>query len=247
MLGSIHVATAALYPLDERIEDAFEQSDTLVFEIELDDVTQADAAQLMMAEALLPKGQTVMMQLDAATQDLLAQKLHRLNVDVSRVAMFKPWFVGVTISLLELENSGFSHEYGIDRYFYGKAVGKKRVLSLETVQQQLAAFKVLEEDGDAQSLKLALETDTAAQVQEMVRIWKDGDVAALDAMLDETRAYPKAFDAMFTRRNKHMAQQVHSYLAAQGKYFVVAGAGHMVGKGSVLDELQRYGHTVVRQ
>ena len=58
-------------------------------------------------------------------------------------------------------------------------------------------------------------------------------------------------DQLIYKRNVDMAQQLESYLTTEKKYFVVVGAGHLVGDGSILALLRakRYqiDQLVVRQ
>jgi uncharacterized protein len=45
-------------------------------------------------------------------------------------------------------------------------------------------------------------------------------------------------DQLIYQRNADMAQQLETYMATEKKYFVVVGAGHLVGDRSILTLLQ---------
>jgi len=51
---------------------------------------------------------------------------------------------------------------------------------------------------------------------------------------------------MFTDRNVKMAEKIEGYLASEGTYFVIVGAGHLVGEDSVVSLLQKKNHKVER-
>ena len=48
LMGSIHVASSAIYPLDEVIENAFQIADSLVVEIDISNINPLLTAELMM-------------------------------------------------------------------------------------------------------------------------------------------------------------------------------------------------------
>ena len=45
-------------------------------------------------------------------------------------------------------------------------------------------------------------------------------------------------DQLIYKRNVDMARQLETYMATEKKYFVVVGAGHLVGDRSILTLLQ---------
>jgi len=50
---------------------------------------------------------------------------------------------------------------------------------------------------------------------------------------------------MFDERNAGMANRIREYLnSGKGDYFVVVGAGHLLGEGSMVDLLQQQGYQV---
>lgn len=246
LLGSVHVGNEELYPLDPRIEAAFRASDVLVLEVDMDDEAMANAAVQMTEAALLPKGENLDDLINDETRRLLKEKLARLEMLPAQVQMFKPWFVAMTITMREIEAAGFDAELGLEQHFLRSARGTKQVLSLESIEEQLAAIQAYTDDVADEALRQALETDSAAYLASMLDAWRQGDTERLDRMLDEARKYPDSYQVMFTNRNLGMANKVEAYLRSQKTYFVVAGAGHMVGKDSVVDLLRRRGHRVIQ-
>lgn len=247
MLGSIHLANADIYPLDPRIEQAYEQSDVLVLEVSLDDETVAEAGAKLLAEGLLPKGETLVDQLEPELARQLTAKLTELRLPLSAVNSFKPWLASTVIMIAEMERAGFKGELGIDSYFFRKAEAKQQtVLALESVEDQVEAIGTLESAGANETLRMTLEVDSADTMKQMLDVWQRGDVKALDRSLDDLRKFPKAFHHLFTRRNQHMAKEIDALLKTRRSYFVIVGAAHLVGEGSVLDELARRGHASTR-
>jgi uncharacterized protein YbaP (TraB family) len=67
-----------------------------------------------------------------------------------------------------------------------------------------------------------------------------GDLSAFDKA-----AVDQLMHRLFDERNAVMASRIGQYLkTGSGDYFVVVGAGHLLGKGSVVDLLQQQGYQV---
>jgi uncharacterized protein YbaP (TraB family) len=246
LLGSIHVATADLYPLDARIDDAFTHSDHLVLETNPSDPKAADLMADFVRDSMLPKGESIFATLERKLAERLKQRFVQLDADPERFAGFKLWFVSMSLSMLELSRAGFTGDNGIDAHFQALAEKRKLpLLTLEPLEAQMQLLVNMGADATAQDLSLALETDTVAELKRMTDHWRRGSSAGLAAELDEMRTKaPLAFDALFTQRNRTMAAGLDKMLHQAGHYFVVVGAGHLVGKGSVVDELRAKGYAV---
>jgi uncharacterized protein YbaP (TraB family) len=250
LLGSIHVGTPELYPLDPRIEKAFAQSDTLVLEIDLDEEAEAEAALAFVKMALLPEGRALDDELDAELRSLLHTRLDELGIPYGNVRMFRPWFVAMMLEMRALEAQGFTGEYGIDQHFRDRAVGKKQILELESVEEQAALFAALTEGAELEELRMALTSDDPEMnlVKELTEQWRLGKTELIAQEIEETRRdYPEAYEALYAGRNRKMTAKVEEYLKTNRRYFVVAGGAHMVGEEGIVELLRRRGHTVEQQ
>ena len=85
-------------------------------------------------------------------------------------------------------------------------------------------------------------------LDEMVSVWRSGDIVALEEMLFASLIeQPELYDAMFTKRNEDWANQIEQMLAGSGDIFIAVGAAHLVGADSVQELLEEKGITAVRQ
>ena len=75
LLGSIHVLKSDAYPLAGAIEDAYSSSQKVVFETDMNAMTDPAVAQKMMQLALYPEGQTLDQNLGADTLNKLKAKM----------------------------------------------------------------------------------------------------------------------------------------------------------------------------
>lgn len=246
LLGSVHVARRELYPLDPRIEQAFAASDALVLELDLDSDAQLRAAQRMVEAGRLPAGVRLSDVIAAETWQRLVDTQERRGKSMLGLRGFHPWFVALTLTTQALEEAGYSAAQGIDEHFRRQAGGGLPILALETVEEQLGLFTGLspraEEDLLAQTLA---DLDRyGADLDAAFRAWSSGDPQALDALLVEPmrQQAPALFEQLFTERNRRMTTKLLEWAAEQpARYFVVVGAGHLIGREGIVDLLRARG------
>jgi uncharacterized protein YbaP (TraB family) len=244
-LGSVHVARAELYPLDPRIEAAFAASDVLVLELELNQATQLQAAQRMLELGQLPPGVKLRDVVQPATWQLLEQAEQRRGLNLFGLRGFKPWFVALALTTQALEKEGFSADQGIDEHFRKAADGRLRIEALETVEEQMSLFTGLAPDAAELLLRQTLEEidHYGEELDASFALWKTGDAAQLDELLlgPLRTTYPALFTKLFAERNQRMLARLTRLAEKPGHYFVVVGAGHLVGAGGIVDLLRAQG------
>lgn len=249
LLGSVHVAKEGTYPLSDSIEQAFANATTLVVEVDHRGDRKARAAQTMLERAVYESGDTISRHISRDTYGKL--RLHLLTSGQPSKSMdqLRPWFVGVTLTLQELQRHGFSLERGIDEYFLGRAEGKQ-VEALETIQQQVAVLSGLDEQTQAELLTETLDQmpTVGSTMTEALALWKRGDARGLDELLvrPQKQRFPRVYENLLTKRNRTMAARIEELLRKEGHYFVVVGAAHLVGEDGVTSLLRAKGRTPVQ-
>jgi uncharacterized protein YbaP (TraB family) len=239
LLGSVHVARPDLYPLDSRIEQAFAESDVLVLEVVLDDAAQLEAARRMMELGRLPPGKRLNEVVSPETWETLVSTQAARGQPLFGLRGFRPWFVALTLTTQALQSEGFLSEHGIDEHFRRAAAERsERVEALETVESQLTLFTSLSPDAEEQMLRQTLEDmDTYGdELSAAFRLWSAGDAAALDELMVSPmqREYPDLFQRLFADRNRAMVERMLELAKVPGRYFVVVGAGHLVGNSGIV-------------
>jgi uncharacterized protein len=245
LLGSVHVARSDLYPLDPRIEDAFKRSDALVLELALDESAQLGAARRMMELGQLSPGKHLSDVVHPETWDLLVRTQAERGQSLFGLRGFKPWFVALTLTTQALEGEGFSAELGIDEHFRRAAVGHKRIEALETVESQLSLFTGLSPEAEEELLRQTLEDlkSYAGELDAAFQLWSAGDAAGIERLLvaPMQAEYPEMFRSLFVDRNRAMTERLLAMAKTKGNYFVVVGAGHMVGASGIVELLRSRG------
>jgi uncharacterized protein len=251
LFGSVHVASAEMYPLDPGVEDYFAHSDTLVLEIDITPKNEQRAGRLMAQAGLLPPGETLWQVLDPATRQQLRTRLQELHIPERGVARFRPWFMSMFLVLRQMQDAGFQTELGLDRYFYKRATEdpktEKQIIALETPEEQVALFTAMDLKAQVQDLRRTLTSDQLQELQQIAAEWRRGETRSLLAMMGEMkRDYPEAYQQFFTARNLRMARRVEELLDSDSRYFFVVGAGHMVGEDGIVALLRNRGRRVTQ-
>jgi uncharacterized protein len=253
LLGSVHALRAGDAALSDVAERAYEDSESLVMEIDLDDPRESDPAamlEVMQRQALLPEGQTLRGVL-GSDYESLNRRAQQSGVDLGLFDRFAPWMVATTLLQLELAKRGFSPEMGIEQVLARRAAGdQKPVQGLETTAQQLELLAGMPMPMQKRFLVMTLDESAQLdqQVGELVAAWKAGDTDTLASLLsDEFDEFPDLYRRLTVDRNRAWVGTLVDLLDDRDDYLVVVGALHLVGKDSVVDLLEQRGYEVVQQ
>src|SRR5262245_39147954 len=141
LAGSIHMLTPDAYPLNAAFERAFTESDVLVEEVDIAEMTGTEVQMKTLMRGMLPPGQTLEKVLAPATLALLNKAATDVGAPMEAIQRLKPWMIALTLEGLELHKAGFDPELGLDMHFYNLAKkGGKTIQGLETVEYQISRF-----------------------------------------------------------------------------------------------------------
>jgi len=247
ILGSIHYLKKEVYPLDEKIERAFEQSDILVVEANINDIKKVDIQKLI-GSAFYEGDDILEKHVLAETFELLKKELESLGFPLEIVNRQKPWFLALTLASLETLKLGFDPNYGIDKYFLSKAKGRKRISELESFDYQINLFSQLSEK-DQELLLLYTLKDIHVLKQELnklIEAWTSGDTKGVESTITRSLAEDQKLAPIYERliygRNRKMVSKIEDFLRTKETYFVIVGAGHLVGNQGIIEILKEKGY-----
>lgn len=252
LLGSIHVAREDLYPLPFLIEEGFEASDILVVEADIgkSEIETKEEMAFIVQAGSGPDEHTLTNGLSPKTYALAKKKLKNAGLDIRHFNRFKPWVVAFTLTGVELQRLGFKPEFGIDYHFIQKAQGTKKIVELEGIREQIAYLNDFSTEEQEQFLLYTL-VDLErfeTQIEAMFRAWSRGDAKAFDRMIQESfTSRPELAsisEKLVNQRNKTMLVKIESFLKEKKNFFVVIGAGHLVGEEGIVSLLKQKGYTV---
>jgi uncharacterized protein YbaP (TraB family) len=249
LLGSVHLLKKDVYPLSRTIESAFEKSDALAVEADINDISRLDIQKLM-SSAFYSGDDTLEKHVSRDTFDAVKDQAERLGLPVEFVYNQKPWFLGLTLESLELMKSGYDPEYGIDKYFLSKAAGKKKILELESLDYQIDLLSGLD-DTEQELFLLYTLKDLKILVQEvdkLVDAWKSGAAESMESTITrsftEDRKFYPIYEKLIYKRNRNMTLKIEGFLRTSGTYFVVVGAAHLLGDRGIIQLLKEKGFNV---
>jgi uncharacterized protein YbaP (TraB family) len=234
--------------LDKAIEAGYSDSKIIVFETNIDGLSDPAFAAKVTSLGLLPAGQTLEQHVSKQTYGLLQQKVGELGLQVEIFNQFKPWLCALTLTSMELQRLGFNPDYGIDKNFFDRAKQDgKDMRFLETIDDQLELFtEMSRQEEDSFLAKVLQELDTmGVKVTDMINAWKSGDSDKLASMVKiEFEGYPEVYAKMLVERNQKWVEQIEDLSGQDGNSLVVVGAAHFVGDDSILELLKRNGFEV---
>ena len=246
LAGSIHILKPGLYPLPRQFQQAFDQADTLVVEVDLSAHTP-QALQFKYSQyGLLAEGKTLTDVLSAETYAALTSAGKTYGLPIAQMSRYKPAFISQQLALFALMSVGYDPALSVEQHFT-KQAGDKSIAELETLDFQLDLL--LNQPIDVQR---QMTVDSLAQIDafepltaDLVSAWLAGDDRAFEAAFDAQSGASEA-SQMFMRellddRNVGMADKIAGYLQTEGTYFVLAGAAHYTGKNSIIRLLERRG------
>ncbi len=247
LLGSIHLLKKEHYPLKAAIEDAFEQTDVLAVEIDISPDKIMSQGMALLQKGMYTGEETLEGNISPKTYGLTEKKLKELGMDIEGFKKFRPWLLAMTILRMELAKLGFSPDYGIDMYFLKRASGKKEIAELEGAEFQLKLFDGLSKaENESFLLSNIMEADMMGkELDNMIDAWSTGDTKRLQRLLTENFQKTPGLDDLYKKllddRNEGMVEKIVNYLKSGKTYFIVAGAGHMVGEKGIVRLLEAKG------
>ncbi|GAB3732921.1 TraB/GumN family protein [Luteimonas pelagia] len=260
LLGSFHMLKPGDYPLAGDVDAALADAEVLVFELSPEEMGSPALGMQMAQAAMRTDGTTLDAQVGAEVAAKLdawtrgnAAALSAMGLTGEVLQRFEPWFVGLMVSVLEMQKMGLDPALGLDRHFMAHATESGKPGSgLETGAQQIALFDAMGEREQVQMLEESL--DQAGEGRERIEAlhaaWRAGDVDRLwTGMAAELkRDYPALYRSINVERNDAWLPKLAARLdgSADEDVLVVVGALHLLGEDGVVEKLRDAGYEVER-
>lgn len=240
LYGTIHLLPQQDFHLAEKTKSAFQESEQIVMEMDMDDPT----LQTKMMQHIAMKDGTTLKQLmkpeDYQKLDQLLQTTIGANI-----AMFNSWKPLVLVSLLYtnfIEGKPASFEL---TFVEMALAAKKEVLGLETPEEQLAVFDAIpyqkQIDGIVEMLNE--EEKMKAMYADMIKLYKEEEIEELYDMMLKELDDPKTKAALLDERNKNWVTAIPE-MAQEQSSFIAVGAGHLAGNQGLISLLRKAGYTL---
>jgi len=198
-----------------------------------------EGSQELMLETMVPKRRTAIAPLTSPARSTTAG--YSVTQSASLLATTK-------VAISAGKSRGMNVADGADMVLRHIAESEgKRVDGLETFDSQLKMFAripgaLAPRPQPVTAAAPNASPDVSAMMTTMQSAWKRGDQAVFVRMVDQfRRSSPDAYRMMFTERNARWADWIAARMQTPGTVFVAVGAGHLVGKDSVLVRLAERG------
>lgn len=249
LLGSVHLMKKSIYPLDNEIENAFRTSDVLVVEANIENISLAEAGKIA-RKSCYPPDDSLRNHLSAGSYGMVKREAARMGLPVEILDTQRPWFLAMTFTSFEMMRSGFDPRYGIDRHFLSEAGGRKKIVELESLDSQVNLLSNLSQSKQKLLLLYTLKDlrRLGSEADKMVKAWKAGDGDEMASLLSkdirEDKKLASFYKGLLYDRNRNMSAKIEQFLRTDKTYFVVVGAGHVVGKKGIVEILKEKGYRV---
>lgn len=250
ILGTVHLLRPDLEWRTPEIGAAIAAAGTVVFEA---DTTSAEAGRELMkffsTQGMFTDGTQLTSLLTEAEISVLNEALTEVGLPLEAVQPMRPWYAALNLSVMQMTAEGFDPASGVEMKIEAEAKEHGAAFAyLETVDQQLGEFARLDDCAQVEFLMM-----TAASLDEGVELldllvseWADGDAAGLGALMASPDSFGSqaAYEALLTNRNARWTPIIAGKLEQPGTQLIAVGAGHLVGKDSVIAMLRAEGYEV---
>ncbi|MCA0935695.1 TraB/GumN family protein [Vibrio alginolyticus] len=240
IIGSVHVGDKSMYPLPEAITEHLKQSSGLIIEA---DVRSTDGL------TYPPVSTRTKDVLNNTDRQHLIEIAKSTGIPEAMLLNAPPWKAALTIQLALVNKLGYVSAEGVDMHLIKLADRNNvPVISLESVQFQIDLITGQPDDGKEMLLSSIKEYDAGEELVEcLIESWQSGDGSMLEEASLTDEATEEFNEAFLYRRNRDWAEKLDSGIILpqkQGRYTIVVGSLHLVGKDNLIDLLAERGFDI---
>lgn len=252
ILGSIHVGNESMYPLNSNITDAFNNSNSIVVEVNMSKPEIAEKLQSLIIEnAIIPEGKTIKDFITKEQFSKLQNEFEKLGLPETDFLQRRPWFVSISLLNMKMFQLGYKSDYGVDLYFLNQAkLSEKPIKELETVDSQVQLLASMSDDMQQSLLSSSLErTENYDKILEnTIKYWVTGNTQGFLEMyfndIYSSKKYKGIVQKIVYDRNIAMSNKIDEFLKNKEKCFVIIGAGHLLGEKGIISLLKKKGYKI---
>ena len=250
LFGTIHLLPENYQWRSAKIDQAVSSSNQLVVETIIDDKDPMKLFQVLMSIGMSPGQPPLATRVPAAKQAALADAVKKSGVPPQVLDRMETWAAAFILLGNQFRELGLKGEEGVEMVLRNSFTSQgKPIGELETNLQQLSFFDKLPEEAQRQLLEGAIDPSSATrdEFRAMLKAWVNGDVNAIARSFNQDLSGSPALEqALLKRRNANWSKWIEGRLQQPGSIMVAVGAGHLAGRGSVIDLLKKDGYKVRR-
>ena len=185
-----------------------------------------------------------------AKRAALAAAIKKTGFPPQALDRMETWAAAITLLGDQFKDMGLKGDEGVEAVLRNTFISQEKPIGeLESNVEQLGFFDTLPESAQRQLLEGAIDNPDSMRkdFRGMLAAWLRGDVKAIARTFNHDLASsPELQQALIRRRNANWSRWIEQRMAQPGQLFIAVGAGHLAGRDSVIDLLQRDGYHVRR-
>ena len=250
LLGSIHLLREQDHPIPSAIIDAYKEAETLIMELDMDDMDPVESQSLATELGLIHDGRSLADLLGPDTYAEAQELALAATIPLDLLSQAEPWYAAMNVELMLLMRIGFNPALGIESHLMEMAAtDQKEILGFETIRQQLGFLDGLSADAQREMLMQALSegSEILGMMDGMIDAWRHGDTTFMEEnLLADMQDYPELNQTIVIDRNLDWTAQIEELMDDDDDYLIVVGTLHLVGDDGVPELLSGRGHTVIQ-
>ena len=247
--GTIHLLRNSDYPLPPEFEQAFDKSQILVLETDLNKSNSPEFGQQFAQTFMYSGGKNLAQDLEPKLWKELQKYADKKQFPLGQMSMFKAVFVSLAMSVAEMQKQGYGAGQGVDMYFFQKAsLANKPVQELESVEDVLGHMQALVDLDANQVIKSTLKDLSKVDkvMDKSLGFWRAGKLEQLDKELasDMRKEAPEMYQHLLVDRNNAWLPKIEAMFATPETELVLVGALHLSGNHGLIKSLQERGYNI---
>jgi uncharacterized protein YbaP (TraB family) len=246
LYGTIHLIDADDYYLPSGTLAAIDNSKKMVFEVDMNEMSDMGAMMGLMNKAFMSDDKTLKDLISEEDYKMVDAHFKKLGLPLMMLERMKPMFLTVFASG-DMDPTGLQtgsmKSYEMEFLEMAKSADKP-VAGLETLEFQMSVFDSIPYDAQAEMLVETIKKgDTGSnEFDIMVQMYKDQKINDMVSMIsDEDEQLSDYEDILLNKRNEAWISGMRAMMSEMPTFFAV-GAGHLAGKRGVINLLKREGY-----
>jgi uncharacterized protein YbaP (TraB family) len=243
--GTIHLLRPSDFPLPAEYQQAFDKSQMLVLETDLQKASSPEFGQKMMQQMMYTGGKNLSSELRPEVWKELQDYSTANQVPIGQLMQFKPFMVSLMMVIQQGQKSGLTQ--GVDFYFNQQArIQSKKIGELESADEVLNFMNALNDQDPNQTI-IATLRDLKKMDEMMIKAtaaWRAGELAVIEKemLAPMKKEFPEIYRLIVTDRNNKWMQKIEAMFATPEKEMVLVGSLHLVGDDGLLKQLRKKGY-----
>jgi uncharacterized protein YbaP (TraB family) len=250
LLGSIHLLREQDYPIPSAIYAAYNDAETLIMELDMDDVDPVATQAMTVELGLIQDDRTLADWLGPDVYAKAEELALATAIPLHLLSQAEPWYAAMNVELMLLMRMGFNPALGVETHLMEMArKDEKEILGFETMRQQLEFLDGLSPEAQREMFMQALSEggEMLELMDSMIEAWRNGDTDFLEEnLLADMQDYPELNKVIVVDRNLDWAAQIEELLDDNIDYLIIVGTLHLVGEEGVPGLLAGRGHKVTQ-